>query len=332
MAVNETNVWAINGPVETDARQARELAWIASGGETGIVGPDSLEVKAQATPDGTVMIMPGGFVAQATPNRIDSGYTSAPWQSYLRSIYQSTNVSIAPTDSTGSRSDFVGIEVVDPQFEGTDTSAWTDSDWGSHAFWRTRVIQNVSSDGVMVDGFIGMSRPFVPLARVDIPASTGTITDDMITDLRFLAVERSKNDTILQRPPGDVSINEGDSQNLGVLRTVTVPTWATHVQIDGEINGVRLSGSGDAQGNTRVVVNQDTNVESEPVTWRSGTIGERFDMPVFGRVPIEQSRRGYTLSMWFRILHNSGTATLQISEHLSAMRLRLTFQELPTKS
>lgn len=324
---NESALWASDGEFKMSSERPRELAWIATGGQTGVVGPESCEVIAQKVNDNTVRIMPGGFVAQATPDRIGSGYTTAPWQSYMRALYAQVNVPITATDSSGGRSDFVGIEIVDPVYEGTADTV----DWETHEFWRPRVIENVSSDGVMVDGFKDMVRPFIPLARVDVPASTATISGDMITDLRYLAVERQKNDSITQRPPGSVSISEGDSQNLGVLTSVTVPTWATHVTIDGEINGARLSGSGTAQGNARVVVRHrsETNGETLPITWRSEAIRERFDMPVAGRVAIPKGDRGYPLEMWFRVLHNSGDATVDISEYIAAMRVRLTFEELP---
>lgn len=330
---NESAVWASDGEFKMSSERARELAWIATGGQTGVIGPESLEVKAQSTPDGTVRILPGAFAAQATPGGTagtETGYTTAPWQSYLRAIHQTTDVAITPTDSSGSRTDVVGLEIVDPVYEGTVDTV----DWETHDFWRTRVIENADPDTNMVDHFATMKRPFIPLARVTIPASTGTITDDMITDQRFLAVERSHSVPIIQQPESDHAINQGDNRSLGVAREAIVPQWATHVVIDAELAGVRLSGEGWARGNTKIGIihPEGTNPMTDAIMWRNSEIRERFELPVAGTVALPRQRRGKPLRIWFEVTHAEGDATLRIWKDVSAQRVRLTFQERPTKS
>lgn len=334
MATNDTVVWAVNGPVETDARQARELAWIATGGQTGTIGPESLEVKAQATPDGSVRVLPGSFVAQATPNDSGTAYASAPWQSYMRAIYQTTSRNITPTDSSGSRADLIGIEIVDPQFEGTDTSTWGDTEWGDHAFWRVRVMENVSPDAEIVSQFPSMNRPLVPLARLNIPASTATITDDMITDLRFLAVERSKSDSILQRPAQDYTIeNDGTHTNLGDLTTVTTPQWANEVRIGGEVLGAAAVG-GDVQGYCRLVIQHEgeANYEGVETFFSTSSSWDRFEIPAICTHLLQRSHQGRPLNFWFQIEQTGGTGHISIAQTKTAMRAQVSFAEVPTKS
>lgn len=243
-------IWAVTGP-EHDARMARELAWIATGGQTGIVGPESLEVRAQNTPNNTVRIMPGGMSIAATSQSAAIGYTSAPWQSYMRAIYSPLTVEIQPTGSSGGRTDVVGIVVDDPEFEGTSP------DVDSHQYWRPHVVQNAGNNATRPEHFASLGRPFLPLAQVRIPANTATITNSMITDIRRLSVSRSSISPLL-----GVVRNGQDSRRIGVSQTswtsiyemsnIPVPDWASLVKLSVSLGPVYASG-GAVNGEFRVV-------------------------------------------------------------------------------
>lgn len=321
---NESAVWASDGPFKMSSERPRELAWITSGGQTGIVGPSSLEVKAQLTPDGTVRILPGSFSAVATPDGV-AGYPTAPWQSYGRGIPSTTTVAITPTDSSGSRVDVVGIEVVDPVYEGTTDTV----DWETHQFWRPRVIENASTTAVLSRDF-GLARPFVPLARITIPASTSTIYDEDIDDLRFLAVEQTFHRPVLLTAPERKQIYaDGSHTNLGQFTTGVIPQWATHMVVDAEIGGARSTGQGEIRGRTWMVIKQPggPNVEMPRIDWQVPVVPLMFSMPVMGEMEIRPEDRGREMEMWFRIEATSGDASVLISEGTTAMRVRLTFQQ-----
>lgn len=229
-------IWAVTGP-EHDARMARELAWIATGGQTGIVGPESCEVLAQPTPNGTVRIMPGGFSIAATSQSAAIGYTSAPWQSYMRALYSPLTVEISPQGSSGTRHDVVGIVVDDPEFEGTSP------DPESHNYWRAHVVQNAGASATRPEHFASLGRPFIPLARVSIPSSTATINNDMITDLRFMAVSRSQTvdmPEIVNDQDASIVIGPSQSSYMAVHETAgfTIPQWATNAKVSLNIGPV----------------------------------------------------------------------------------------------
>lgn len=326
---NESVVWAVNG-ASHDAQLAREQTWINTGGQTGIVGPASLEVRAQPTPGGSVRVMPGGFAIAATPGG-SVGYTNAPWQSYGKAVYQTTTVAIAPTGSSGSRTDVVGIIINDPQYEGTSGSV----DYETHQFWSFHVIQNANAFSNRAEQF-GLSRPFLPLAQVTIPANTATITNAMITDLRFLAVERSAQDSVVQRPSEDRTLNVFSTPqyvSLDQINSIVIPQWATHVKLDGEIVGAAATGSGDVNGITRFAFSPGSgNKYTGSVPFNESNSWSRFSLPAFGTIALDDNDRGRRAFIRFQVQRTSGAGGLSITSGLSAYRLRVSFVENPTNA
>ena len=98
-----TNPWAIDGP-EVDAAIAKQLAYQATAGATGIAGSRDLLVRQTATPGTSVEVLPGSYVV---PNR------NAKYQSYSGRNLESELVEIPASGSTGSRTYFLGIEIID---------------------------------------------------------------------------------------------------------------------------------------------------------------------------------------------------------------------------
>lgn len=92
----------------------------------------------------------------------------------------------------------------------------------------------------------------IPLARVDIPANTGTITASMIKDLRFLAQPRFKGDIDVQPcNSGDVKLTDTNWFNWPTnAYTVQVPRWATHAVVVVHWTTIVVTGAADV--NTRV--------------------------------------------------------------------------------
>lgn len=229
--MTDNSIWSANG-APVPAHLAREQLWLASGGQTGVIGPESCEVVAQENPDGTVRILPGGFSIAATSPRAAIGYTSAPWQSYGRSLYDPVTVEISPTSSAGGRTDVVGIVIHDPDFEGLELEG---EELAAHQFWRPHVVQNAGNNATRPEHFASLRRPFLPLAQIRIPASTGTITDAMIHDIRFLAVARTHAEELIQ------DLSETSHRSIPASQTawttvasfegIQQPQWATIVKV-----------------------------------------------------------------------------------------------------
>lgn len=328
-------IWAVTGP-EHDARMARELAWIATGGQTGIVGPESLEVVAQPTPNNTVRIMPGGFSIAATSQSAAIGYTSAPWQSYMRAIYEPLTVEIGSTGSSGGRTDVVGIVVDDPEFEGTSP------DVDAHQYWRPHVVRNAGNNATRPEHFASLGRPFLPLAQVRIPASTATITNSMIHDIRFLAVSRSETrdlPAIINNRAESIIIPSTQSawQTIHTVDPIPVPQWATNAKIALNIGPVHTV-DGAAHGEFRFAMTRWTAV---PTRWvQMSTVGiqgaaPRFYLHSSGNVGLARSTAGGTISMDLQIRRTEGsTRTGRFivpgsDVNICRLELRVTFEEAP---
>lgn len=232
--MSDNAIWFVDGPAHP-ARMAREQSWGWSGGQTGVVGPESCEVVAQNVPTGSVRILPGMITMAATPALAAVGYTDAPYQSYSRALYESLDVPIDPTGSSGGRVDVVGIVVDDPEFEGTTV------DPESHQYWRVHVVKNAGANAKYQSHFASLNRPFLPLAQVSIPANTAAVTNAMITDIRFMAVSRSHSVPLNgpANPTGgnlDIPPTQTGWVDVCEFSGIQVPQWATRAQVSMSIS------------------------------------------------------------------------------------------------
>ena len=84
---------------------------------------------------------------------------------------------------SGWRNDLIVARIDDPTYQGGSF------DPATFEAARFEVISGVPSDQKDVSG-LGLSYPAIPLARLNVPPSTGTITAAMITDLRKVALPR----------------------------------------------------------------------------------------------------------------------------------------------
>jgi hypothetical protein len=113
------------------------------------------------------------------------------------------------------------VRVEDPEYEGTLDPATQDINY-------FQVIPGVSGSATTIpDGRTG-----IPLARIDIPASTSTITDAMIHDLRQVANPRRLRTLKTQSPTAlstDIGGTSGTFTNFSTATgwSVAIPDWAT---------------------------------------------------------------------------------------------------------
>lgn len=260
--MSDTSIWSANG-APISARMAREQLYLSSGGQTGVIHPDSLKVSAQGTPDNTVLIQPGSFAITATSRTAAIGYTSAPWQSYGRSVYESMTVELDPTGSSGGRTDVIGIIIEDPEFDGLDL---TEEQLRNHPFWRPYVVRNAGNNATRPEHFASLRKPFLPLAQVRIPASTGTFTDAMIHDIRYMAITRSQRIPLIDdaRPDGSsLTLRPEDTQwtTVTTFDDIQVPQWASQCVVEMMLGPVYTTG-GAANGQFRVRTTGENNVVS----------------------------------------------------------------------
>jgi hypothetical protein len=208
-------------PILTDAathsaQQFRMLVRDLASGAEGITEGDDLKVSALDTPGAGVQIGDGSGIVRSKANAFGGSYAVC-------------NIGTATVDvaSTGSvpRSDMVVLRVLDPEYEG-DLNPATDQ----IEFFD--VISDVGSTATTVPaGYTA-----IPLARIDIPASTATITAGMITDIRQVANPRRQTTLQTYSPSTalvELSGTSGATQYWSNVAgwNLAVPSWATTARV-----------------------------------------------------------------------------------------------------
>jgi hypothetical protein len=214
----------VNGATHS-AQQFRMLVRDLARGAEGVTQGDDLKVTQRATPGGGVSVSDGSSVVRGRANTFQGSYAACN--------IGTADVTISSTGGTG-RSDMVILRVEDPEYEGTLNPAVDQI-----AYFQ--VISNVSSSATAIpDGRTG-----IPLARIDIPASTSTITNAMITDLRQIANPRRDRRLYTQSPTADSGLL-GSSTTFTYFSTaagwnIAVPDWATTVRLRVDVSPIRYS-------------------------------------------------------------------------------------------
>jgi hypothetical protein len=207
------------------AQQFRLLVRDLARGAEGVTEGDDLKVTQRSTPGAGVTVSDGSGVIQGRVNAYQGHYAICNTGS--------SDVDIASTSATP-RSDMLIVRVEDPEYEGTLNPA-------TQAVCYFQVISGVSSSATAIpDGRTG-----IPLARIDIPASTSTITNAMVTDLRKVANPRRERTRYLYSPASLTEFSgDGVYRTLGGAGTpwtIPVPSWATKAIISVDVAGLRLS-------------------------------------------------------------------------------------------
>lgn len=238
--------WLVGGGAEHSPEVARGLAYAATSGNEGIAKSADLRVLAQSVPNGSVRVMGG------TASMLNK-YAGGSGQTYIGRNASSTTVNISPTTSAGGRTDLVVMRILDPQYEGA-----APTNPNTFQYTRLTVIQGVSSS-IKGVASLNLNYPAIALAKVTLPASTATVTQSMITDLREMANPRVQSQietrplwagdntgtrlelySRVAYPAGEWWPNAGGQLGNGVYN-VDIPVWATRMQIEAEWLGVRMA-------------------------------------------------------------------------------------------
>lgn len=216
-----TLVHAITGaPFTADA--ARAEVFKSSNGARGVTLPTDLKVTALPTPGAFVRVRPGGATLPA-------GYPSAPGQSYGTYEPGSVDVPVPATGSGGGVTRYLIQRVVDPQFEGQPPA---DPLTANYADYR------------WVSSLTNLNYPYVELVKLVQPASTATITNAMLTDIRKLTRPRTQREQFMNTGGSGSNLTTVSPgfQNWPAtfMPTVPIPEWATHVRAQMNLFGPTL--------------------------------------------------------------------------------------------
>jgi hypothetical protein len=220
--------WAVGGGAEHTPETARTAIYVATGGAEGVVAATDLRVVPTAVPGGSIRVLPGAAL-------IRSRATGGSQQTYTARNPSEDVVAIAPTGSQSGRSDLIVARVEDPFMPGEPWQDPADPKVGPYVF--SCVISNVPA-GSTTHASVGSG---IVLARIDLPANTGTVQASHIVDLRKVAIPQRTRDLYTTPPTTTTDINSVTVRDLAPQsnRTLTIPTWASQVKIIGTIAGVR---------------------------------------------------------------------------------------------
>lgn len=240
----ETSAWAIDGAL-LGSSLARRAEYAAVGGAQGVVQSADLKVTQLAVPGVGLLIAPGVGL-------LNNKYQTNPNETYVVSNPGSHTITSGemPGALPSATSWIVAVVVGDPDFSQVG-HPWMSSDdppvgeEQTFTYVRPTLIQVANSSVKTLD----VPYPALPLARIDIPASTTTITNSMITDLRHLARPRSDQTAFISPggtwtssspvyiPAGNAYADWGRAQ---FAPSVQVPDWATRAIVIVHVNGVRF--------------------------------------------------------------------------------------------
>lgn len=304
--------WALDG-----ARLTSSLARLGIhaplGDVEGVVGPDDLKVTQLDVPGVGIQIAGGGAVLL---NR----YQTTPNESY---VVANEGVEIIgsgdmPPASVSAESWLVCATIYDPQYSqlGHPWAPGTDPGEGEEAenFQYVRPFLLGPADGVTSStkrfSELGLSFPAYALARIDRPASTTTITDAIITDLRKLVNPQTKRTTHLVQPAAGTLTSAAIANYPNGKVDVEVPTWATKAQVIVHISQIAhwapnfngyLRATLGAQVGGWVGLDFDSVSGAERHTFMAAAT---FDIP--------EAYRGTTQEVKTQAYRQSGTGYLQV--------------------
>lgn len=309
--------WFVGGGAEHSPEIARLLAYAGTSGAEGIVTPLDYKVSALAVPAGEVRIAPG---AGLLLNRSTGGGQ----QTYVTRRATEERLPIAATGSAGGRSDLIVQRVEDPQYAPWQPPT-TPEGWLTTTFDPFVVIQGVPA-GTRTAAALNLGYPAIALARVDVPASTGTITDAMITDLRKVALPRAERQQEIGLPGADRNTGgDGTWVNLVSFASVfEVPTWATTALVTMTASGLEhLTGNflGDIRANFLAAYSQDTVLD---LNWTGNPA--RYTYAVGGRFAVPLANRGTSVALNLQGRRRTGTGVLQADAGVTVIA-DVTFQE-----
>lgn len=235
--------WALNGPT-TSAALARRAEY-AVARQQGIVQKNDLKVTQLAVPGVGVLVGDGTCL-------VLNNYQDEPNEMYVASNPGLHTIPSGemPASNPSDKSYIVAVVIGDPDFSqaGHPWMGVDDPPVGEEStfsYVRPTIIE-VSAGATTLN----VDYPALPLARIDVPASTTTIIDSYIHDLRALANPRQSQEIFVSPggtwttgspvyiPSGGAFADWGPAQ---YAPTVKVPSWATRAIVSARVNGVALA-------------------------------------------------------------------------------------------
>ena len=316
--------YLVGGGFEHSAEVMRAMLAASTSGAEGIVNAGDFKVQPLSVPGTSVRVAPGNAL-------IRNSYGGGGAQTYACRAGSETEVPIEATGSAGSRTDLIVARIDDPTYQGGVFDPLT------FEAARFEVIKGVPASTKTVAG-LGLSYPAIALARVKLPASTGTVTAAMITDLRSVALPRiqrhlfthnlSNEETDAINPPVGDEMGEAWPN---VFWEFSIPTWATRVRVRALLGGVRVEEkSPNNYGNLFVRFGTvPTGFSTQYGRWDNSMAGgiTRQTFMVADDRTVPSSFRGIDTRAYIRATRKNNNSNVPLLDTFSSISLDLEFYE-----
>ncbi|MER6602604.1 hypothetical protein [Streptomyces parvus] len=302
----------VNGATHS-AEQFRAMVQDLARGAEGITEGADLKVTQLGTPGTSVQVASGSGVVRGRVNAFQGSYA-------VRNQGAET-VAIASTGGSP-RSDMLILRVEDPQYEGTLNPEVDQINY-------FQVISNVSSSATAIpDGRTG-----IPLARIDIPASTSTITNAMIKDIRKVANPRRESRLLTQSPASQSTGISGSSSVYSYFSTaagwnITIPSWATTARIKIDIAAMRII-NGALYGAVRATFGASLTLQLTVIDDNQNPATRRVSSLIADTVTIPDAYRGTTQLLRTQAAGGSGNGATIYVDGSSTLVAQVEFEEGP---
>ena len=291
--------WFIGGEAEHGGDVARQLAYLATGGRQGVGGPGDLKVTQLDVPGGGVKDAAG---AGSVLNRL------SPQQSYTvrNPTVDVDAVKIAQTGSAAGRSDLVICRVDNPYL---DNNAQRPANAKLGPYNKFDVIPDVPA-GTRTVKELGLGLSAVELARIDLPKSSGTVTNAMITDLRQLANPRYYPQTLQGTAEPGAKLTSPTFTAWPTTNTydVIIPEWATHIIARLEFMGGQTAAK--AAGSLRLILGGSTAFGQYDYNYAAQNGQARQQVVVGGELKLPTAMKGTTQPLRISGLRSDGDGWL----------------------
>ncbi|MXM62164.1 hypothetical protein GR925_01530 [Streptomyces sp. HUCO-GS316] len=260
------------------ARAFRMMVRDLASGNQGVTEGNDLKVREWSTPGAGVRVGDGSAVV-----------TGAAWGqgSYTQYNVGDAVVPIAPTGSSA-RSDLICLRVEDPEYEGNRDPA-------ADEIGYFHVVSGVSASTKTVPS--GMTA--IPLARLDIPANTATITSAMIKDLRQIANPRRDRKLYTAYPSALSELKYQDNKwhawPTAASWSVPIPAWAVSAKVVITIAGLRMARA-DVFASMQTKLGSDLG-ETTAIDDDQGSGTRRQTIVVADTITISSAQRGTTQAL-----------------------------------
>lgn len=307
--------WAVDGGTNS-ATEARLMLQASTRASEGVVESGDLKVTQTDTPSSSVQVAAGACIIRGAEVNFQGSYSG---------VNAGVDTLAVPASGGSATHHLVIVRAEDPTFSG---SPWNTDLEAGESVVKAVLVPNVAAGTTTVPA--GTSG--VALARIDLPASTATVTNAMIVDLREMAGPRTDR-TLLTQSPSAQSADIGASTTYSYFSTapgwnIPIPTWATTVRIKIDIAPLRLSDN-NFFGDIRATFGSSLTLQRTLIDDNQGTGVRRVPTLVADTLTIPDAYRGTSQLLRLQGAGESGNAGRMQVDSGTALAADIEFVEAP---